>query len=201
MARRKRLTPINIADSFCRVVYGRTAYQVVKDVIRGNVPKEVPPEELTEDVIFDAVENVFGSGFFEPGETSAFFEGDAVRDGPFIRFRERQPRERQPRGRPKTQSAAHEYAEWFRIQAERARAERGYDTRAPVGVPEMSRAEARRVLGVLPTATAEEIKQAFRRLALRWHPDVCKEGKERGEEVFKRVALAYHCLCTPQKVI
>jgi hypothetical protein len=189
MPRRKHLTPLNIADSFCRVVYGKTAYQVVKDVVRGKAPKEVPPEELTEDIIFDAVEHVFGEDFFEPAETSDFIGEDAERDGPFIRFKEKRAR-----GRPKTQSAAHEYAEWFHYQAARGRAERGYDTQPPIGMPEMSRAEACKVLGVPPSATPDIIKQAFRRLALKWHPDVCAEGKEKGEAMFKRIALAYHCL-------
>lgn len=31
------------------------------------------------------------------------------------------------------------------------------------------------ILGVQKTATEQEIKSAFRKLALKYHPDVCKE--------------------------
>jgi hypothetical protein len=189
MPRRKHLSPLEIANSFTRVVYGKTAYQVVKDVIRGRVPEEVSPESLTEDIIFDAVEDVFGPDFFEPPSSGDFIGGDAVSDGPFIRFRER--------GRPRTQSAAHEYAEWFRLQAERARAARGgeSDTLPPSAPPDMTRAEACQILGVKEGAAVPEIKRAFRKLALKWHPDVCTKGKEKGEQMFTKIALAYHCLC------
>jgi len=191
MPRSKRLTPMNVVDSFCKVVYGKTAYQVIKDVARGKVPAEAPPESLTEEIIFDAVEDVFGPDFFEPPSSGDFIGGDAVSDGPFIRFRER--------GRPRTQSAAHEYAEWFRLQAERARAERGggSDTIPPETPPEMTQAEACRILGISLDAGKPEIKMAFRRLAQKWHPDVCVEGKERGEKMFTKIALAYHRLSRP----
>jgi len=190
MPRSKRLTPMNIVDSFCRVVYGKTAYQVIKEVARGKVPAEAPPESLTEEIIFDAVEDVFGPGFFEPMPASDFIGESAVSDGPFIRFGGT------GRGRPKTESAAHEYAEWFRYQAERSRAERGgeSDTLPPSAPPEMTQAEACRILGISLDAGKPEIKLAFRRLAQKWHPDVCKKGKAEGEAMFTKIALAYHRL-------
>lgn len=52
------------------------------------------------------------------------------------------------------------------------------------------------VLGVLPTASAEAIKQAYRRLANQLHPDK-HGGDPRHEEQFKAVATAYRTLGDP----
>ncbi|MGI4741030.1 MAG: DnaJ domain-containing protein [Janthinobacterium lividum] len=52
------------------------------------------------------------------------------------------------------------------------------------------------VLGVLPTASAEAIKQAYRRLAIQLHPDK-HGGDPRYEEQFKAVATAYRMLGDP----
>ena len=49
------------------------------------------------------------------------------------------------------------------------------------------------VLGVARTATADEIKQAYRKLARELHPDV-KPGDRRAEERFKDVTAAYDFL-------
>lgn len=51
-------------------------------------------------------------------------------------------------------------------------------------------------LGVPKTASDEEIRSAYKRLALRLHPD--KAGRE-GEEQFKDVATAYGILSDPDK--
>lgn len=53
------------------------------------------------------------------------------------------------------------------------------------------------VLGVERSASEGEIKKAFRRLALRFHPDKCKAPA--AEEAFKCVSRAYECLTDPQK--
>ncbi len=53
------------------------------------------------------------------------------------------------------------------------------------------------VLGVGRDCTQEEIKQAYRRLARRYHPDVCKE--EGAEERFKEIGTAYAVLSDPEK--
>jgi len=53
-------------------------------------------------------------------------------------------------------------------------------------------------LGVARTATAEEIKQAFRKLARLYHPDVAK-NKVTGEAKFKEINEAYEVLSDPEK--
>ncbi len=52
-------------------------------------------------------------------------------------------------------------------------------------------------LGVARTATAEEVKKAYRRLARKYHPDVSKEPN--AEEKFKEVQEAYEVLKDPEK--
>lgn len=53
-------------------------------------------------------------------------------------------------------------------------------------------------LGVARTASPEEIKQAFRQLARRHHPDVAK-NKVTGEAKFKEINEAYEVLGDPEK--
>ena len=53
-------------------------------------------------------------------------------------------------------------------------------------------------LGVARTASPEEIKQAFRKLARRYHPDVAK-NKVAGEAKFKEINEAYEVLSDPEK--
>ena len=53
-------------------------------------------------------------------------------------------------------------------------------------------------LGVARTAPAEEIKQAFRKLARLHHPDVAK-NKVTGEAKFKEINEAYEVLSDPEK--
>ncbi len=53
-------------------------------------------------------------------------------------------------------------------------------------------------LGVARTATPEEIKQAFRKLARLHHPDVAK-NKAAGEAKFKEINEAYEVLGDPEK--
>jgi DnaJ-class molecular chaperone len=54
------------------------------------------------------------------------------------------------------------------------------------------------VLGVARTATADEIKKAYRRLARQYHPDV-NPGDATAEEKFKEVREAYDVLSDPAK--
>jgi curved DNA-binding protein CbpA len=54
------------------------------------------------------------------------------------------------------------------------------------------------VLELHPEATEEEIRRAYRRLALRWHPDR-NAGDARAEERFKEISEAYAVLIDPAK--
>lgn len=54
------------------------------------------------------------------------------------------------------------------------------------------------VLGVSKNATADELKKAYRKLALQYHPDRNPDNKE-AEEKFKEAAEAYDVLSDPEK--
>jgi len=54
-----------------------------------------------------------------------------------------------------------------------------------------------RILGVEKTATQDEIKRAYRKLARKYHPDISSESE--AEEHFKEVGEAYEVLKDPEK--
>jgi molecular chaperone DnaJ len=54
------------------------------------------------------------------------------------------------------------------------------------------------VLGVARTATADEIKKAYRKLARKFHPDL-NPGNKQSEERFKEVSQAHDVLTDPEK--
>ena len=60
----------------------------------------------------------------------------------------------------------------------------------------MAKRDYYEVLGVDKKASADEIKSAYRKLALKWHPDA---EKKTAEENFKEAAEAYSILSDPDK--
>lgn len=53
------------------------------------------------------------------------------------------------------------------------------------------------ILGISPTATAEEVKKAYRSLAMRHHPD--RSTHPGAESRFNAIKTAYELLSDPQK--
>lgn len=55
------------------------------------------------------------------------------------------------------------------------------------------------MLGIVRTASVDEIKKAYRKSALRWHPDKNLDNRELAEANFKKVAEAYEVLSDDRK--
>jgi hypothetical protein len=55
------------------------------------------------------------------------------------------------------------------------------------------------LMGLQVNCTEDEIKKAYKRKALKWHPDKNPENKTFAESMFKKVSDAYQVLSDPQK--
>jgi len=55
------------------------------------------------------------------------------------------------------------------------------------------------VLCISKTATTEEVKKAYKKLAIKWHPDKNPGKEKEAEEMFKVIAEAYAVLSDPKK--
>src|SRR5690606_18435310 len=62
----------------------------------------------------------------------------------------------------------------------------------------MSKRDYYEVLGLSRNATPEEIKKAYRKVAMQYHPDR-NPGDKAAEEKFKEAAEAYEVLSDPDK--
>lgn len=51
-----------------------------------------------------------------------------------------------------------------------------------------------KILGISKTASMAEIKRAYKKLALQWHPDKNVDNREEAEEKFREIAAAYEIL-------
>ena len=55
------------------------------------------------------------------------------------------------------------------------------------------------ILGVEKSASDDELKKAYRKLAKQWHPDANPDNKEEAEKKFKEIGEAYEVLSNPEK--
>ena len=66
-------------------------------------------------------------------------------------------------------------------------------------MPQIRKRDYYEVLVVERTASADEVKSAYRKAALKWHPDRNPENKSTAEEKFRESTEAYSVLSDPQK--
>ena len=56
-----------------------------------------------------------------------------------------------------------------------------------------------KILEAQTNASDEELKKAYKKMAIKWHPDKNPENKEEAEEKFKEIAKAYEILTNKEK--
>jgi len=64
---------------------------------------------------------------------------------------------------------------------------------------DMAKRDYYEVLGVAKNASPDEIKRAYRRMAIKYHPDKNPDDKKEAEAKFKECAEAYEVLSDPEK--
>src|SRR5712671_1317675 len=74
----------------------------------------------------------------------------------------------------------------------------GFDRPRPAGYGPCLMKDPYSVLGVSKTASADDLKKAYRKLAKKLHPDV-NPGDKKSEERFKEVSSAFEVLGDPKK--
>jgi curved DNA-binding protein len=62
----------------------------------------------------------------------------------------------------------------------------------------MAETDYYKILGVDKKATADQVKKAYRKMAMKYHPDHAKDDKH-AEEKFKKISEAYAVLSDPEK--
>ena len=64
---------------------------------------------------------------------------------------------------------------------------------------DLSKIDYYKILEVSENATNEEIRKAYKKLAIKWHPDKNPDNKKEAEEKFKSISEAYSILSNPEK--
>ena len=67
------------------------------------------------------------------------------------------------------------------------------------GTPSTDNSKYRKILGVSKDADDNELKKAYRKLAIKHRPDKNPDNKEANEKIFKEVTTAYDVLKDPEK--